>query len=76
MPNRHVRLSIWTLNSSLYWAGMYLRKAKTRSSGCSYPKVFMMKPSFVTKVSPSMGVQTSGCSSSVSVHRKNKVQVY
>ena len=40
--------------------GMYFRKARTRSSGCSYPNTLNMKPSFVMKVSPSVGLQSTG----------------
>jgi len=39
---------------------MYFRNAKTRFSGCSYPKVLKMNPSFVTNVSPSEGIQFFG----------------
>ena len=34
-----------------------LTKLKILASGCSYPKTLKMKPSFVTKVSPSSGTQ-------------------
>jgi hypothetical protein len=45
---------------------MYFRKAKTRATGCSYPKTLNMNPSLVVKVSPSSGIQLS---TFVFVHR-------
>jgi len=49
-----------TLKSPLNSAGIYFKNAKTRFSGCSYPKVLKMNPSFVTNVSPSEGTQFVG----------------
>jgi hypothetical protein len=40
-------------------AGTYFKKAKTRATGCSYPKTLNMNPSFVVKVSPSSAIQLS-----------------
>jgi hypothetical protein len=45
------------LKRALNLAGIYLRKAKTLLGGCSYPKTLKMKPSSVTKASPSAGTQ-------------------
>jgi hypothetical protein len=47
------------LKSVLCLAGMYFKKAKTRATGCSYPKTLNMNPSLVVKVSPSSGIQLS-----------------